>query len=130
MIVLAGNDPAMVYGSILPWPSSPSPVAPAAKEGCLVVLEGGVPVLFASKRLKELITFTADETTLDEAARTLIRSVEDTLRRGPTSRMREKHIVERLDGESIYGTPLEKTLATLGLIRDTHGMRLYVQPFL
>lgn len=130
MIVLAGNDPAMIYGSILPWPSSPSPVAPAAKEGCLVVLEGGIPVLFASKRLKELITFTADEATLDEAACTLIRSVEDTLRRGPASRMREKHIVERLDGESIYGTPLEKALATLGLIRDTHGMRLYVQPFL
>lgn len=128
MLVLNATDPAMLYGSILPWPQPEADLIPANRSGCLVVMDEGAPVLFATKRLQHLITFTQCEGTLTSAVKALVCFVEEALK---AKRMdaKEKLIVQKLNGQDIYGTPMQDILAAEGFIRDTHGMRLYRSPF-
>lgn len=127
-IVLSATDPAMLYGSILPWPEPEAALIPANRSGCLVVLEGGAPLLFATKRLQHLIAFTSDEGRLETALRALVAHVQDP---AFIKRMdaKEKLIVQKANGEDVYGTQMQEALSNLGFARDTHGMRLFLHPF-
>lgn len=128
MLVLSALDPAMLYGPVLPWPEPEAQHVPANRTGCIVVLDEGAPVLFATKRLQHLITFTQCENALAAAIKALAGFVEEALK---AKRMdaKEKLIVQKLNGQDIYGTYLQDILAAEGFIRDTHGMRLYRSPF-
>lgn len=128
MLVLSAMDPAMLYGSVLPWPEPESQHVPANRSGCITVIHGGAPVLFATKRLQHLITFTKCEDTVASAVKMLVGFVEEALK---AKRMdaKEKLIVQKVNGQDIYGTHMQDVLAAEGFIRDTHGMRLYRSPF-
>ncbi|MCI9130246.1 MAG: DEAD/DEAH box helicase [Eggerthellaceae bacterium] len=127
MVVLEAEDPAMLYGDVLPWPDTAATTLPTQRIGCTVVLASGSPVIFATKRLRELITFTDDASVLEEALSALMSHMS-----GPKfakAGRNEKLIVEKVDGQDIFNTPVEGILKRIGLIRDTHGMRLLTQPF-
>lgn len=117
MVVLPVADPAVLYGPVLPWPTPDGGALPAAKDGCVVVLRDGESVLFATKRLKELFTFGMAEDVLEEAIAALVAHLE-------RANTKERCIVQRANGEDLYGMPLQEALARAGFVRDTHGMRL------
>lgn len=128
LTVLAGTDPAMLYGSVLPWPEAPEAV-PSNRTGCLVVLKDGAPLLFVTKHLQHLITFTAPEADQEEAVAALVQHLKNPPIALKSASAKERLIVQKVNGRDVYGTKMQDILSAQGFIRDTHGMRLYLQPF-
>lgn len=56
-VVLAATDPAQPYGAALPWPQTSG--RPMRSAGALVVLRGGIPVVWFDPRGHHLVTFPA-----------------------------------------------------------------------
>ncbi len=56
-VVLAATDPAQPYGAALSWPDSSG--RPSRSAGALVVLRGGVPLVWFDPRSHHLVTFPA-----------------------------------------------------------------------
>ncbi len=56
-VVLSASDPAQPYGGTLPWPESPG--RPARIGAALVVMRGGVPLVWHDRRSHHLVTFAA-----------------------------------------------------------------------
>ncbi len=123
--VLPVEDPALLYGDILPWPVGGKP---QKRPGSLVVLRGGAPVLFAAPRCKSLILFSTDEPTLVAAVQELCACETARLRReGLLSRA--KFLVETVNGESALDGEAAALLAKAGFVRQPDGMRFYPQLF-
>ncbi len=132
-LVLAADDPAQLYGAVLPWPSvsggEGSEARAARRNGALVVFEQGEPVLWAAPRLKALLSFTASEDAIERALEALVNATLTSLRRAGTAGARTRILIETLDGAPILATPFADRLRSLGLVRDTKGLRLYISPF-
>jgi ATP-dependent Lhr-like helicase len=72
-LVLAAADPANPFGAALPWPDrgADEKHRPARRAGALVVLVDGAPVLYAERGGRTLISFSADQDELGQAAEAL-----------------------------------------------------------
>jgi ATP-dependent Lhr-like helicase len=57
VIALSATDPAQPYGATLAWPESPG--RPARIGAALVVMRGGVPLVWHDRRSHHLVTFAA-----------------------------------------------------------------------
>jgi ATP-dependent Lhr-like helicase len=120
-LVLAATDPANAYGAALPWPERAEPGErpghrPGRKAGALVVLTGGVLVLYVERGGRSLLTFTEDENLLAPAAAALAESV----RAGALGRL----TVERADGGAVADSPLGHALSAAGFHATPRGLRL------
>ena len=102
---------------------------PARREGALVVIAGGSPVLWAAPRLKSLLAFSADEKLLEAAVAALVASVRAALKREGASAARRKIVVEHFNGRDVLATPAASWLQSAGLVRLPDGFRLYASPF-
>ena len=143
LVVLPADDPACLLGAGIPWPevaweaAGPAPAVEAAlvtakpsrRDGALVVLADGAPVLWAAPRLKSLLAFTTDEAVLAEATAALVASVQVTLKREGSAAMRRKIIVTYFNGRDVLDTPAASWLQRAGLVRLPDGLRLYASPF-
>ena len=107
----------------------PAAARPSRREGALVVLSGGVPLLWAAPRLKALVSFTTDEPLLAEAAAALVVFTRAQLKREGSVGARRKIVVETLNGAPVLDTPLAVALQAAGLARLPNGLRLYADPF-
>jgi ATP-dependent Lhr-like helicase len=118
--VLAAADPANAFGSALPWPARPGEVPgahrPGRKAGALVVLSGGILVLYVERGGKTLLSWASDPEILVPAAAGLAEAV----RGGALGRL----TVERADGTGVYDTPLAQALADAGFRPTPRGLRL------
>ncbi|WP_277926937.1 DEAD/DEAH box helicase [Adlercreutzia faecimuris] len=138
--VLAADDPACLLGAAVPWPDpaalrgpatpdAPAFPRPSRREGALVALAAGEPVLWAAPRLKSLIAFTDDAGLLAAAARALVGAMRARLGREGPAAARRKVVVEAVNGEPVLDTPLAAALQDAGLVRLPEGLRLYADPF-
>lgn len=126
-VVMDARDPAQLYGTVLPWPESNDAMKlPTQKDGCLVVLFQGAPVLFATKHIKELFLFTEETAPITEAASALIQYLAHSSRRAASGK--DRLILEKVNGTDIFSSPYAIIFKELGFIQDTHGLRLLVQP--
>lgn len=107
----------------------PAAARPSRREGALVVLSGGVPLLWAAPRLKALVSFTPDEPLLAEAAAALVVFTRAQLKREGSAGARRKIVVETLNGAPVLDTSLAVALQAAGLARLPNGLRLYADPF-
>ncbi|WP_066905478.1 ATP-dependent helicase [Millisia brevis] len=114
-LVLAATDPANPYGAALPWPEREGH-RPGRKAGALVVLVGGEPVLFVERGGKSMLTFTTDPARMAAAAEALVAAVHGG--RAPGL------LIERADGESVFGSPPAEILTAAGFVASPRGMRL------
>ncbi|HKG37755.1 MAG TPA: DEAD/DEAH box helicase [Conexibacter sp.] len=124
-LVLAATDPAQPYGAALPWPKRDGePVGagdtarpagartatgrrPSRTPGALVVLAGSEPVLYlerGGRALQSLVE--ADDPRVGPA----LQALADHARAGRIRRI----ALEKVDGESVMGTPWEAALAEVG----------------
>jgi ATP-dependent helicase Lhr and Lhr-like helicase len=126
-LALAACDPANPYGAALPWPDRPveagaavdgsgSGHRPGRKAGALVVLADGALVLYVERGGRTLLTFSADEETLQPAVDALALAV----REGALGKL----TVERADGEQVFGSALGRTLQAAGFHATPRGLRL------
>ena len=143
LVALPADDPACLFGAGIPWPdvawdavgeapavdSALVAARPARREGALVVIADGSPVLWAAPRLKSLLAFSADEKLLEAAVAALVASVRAALKREGASAARRKIVVEHFNGRDVLATPAASWLQSAGLVRLPDGFRLYASPF-
>ena len=143
LVALPADDPACLFGAGIPWPdvawdaAGEAPAAdsalvaarPSRREGALVVVADGAPVLWAAPRLKSLLAFSADEKLLEAAVAALVASVRAALKREGASAARRKIVVEHFNGRDVLATPAASWLQGAGLVRLPDGFRLYASPF-
>lgn len=143
LVALPADDPACLFGAGIPWPevawdaAGEAPAAdsalvaarPSRREGALVVVADGSPVLWAAPRLKSLLAFSADEKLLEAAVAALVASVRAALKREGASAARRKIVVEHFNGRDVLATPAASWLQGAGLVRLPDGFRLYASPF-
>lgn len=143
LVALPADDPACLFGVGIPWPevaweavgeapavdSALVAARPARREGALVVVADGAPVLWAAPRLKSLLAFSADEKLLEAAVAALVASVRAALKREGASAARRKIVVEHFNGRDVLATPAASWLQSAGLVRLPDGFRLYASPF-
>lgn len=48
-VALSANDPANVWGNLLPWPAHPATLVPTRRAGALVVVSGGKLLLYLAQ---------------------------------------------------------------------------------
>ena len=125
LAVLPAEDPAFLYGAVLPWPDG---AAVQKRPGALAVLKEGALAAFASAHLKSLALFTASE----PAALAAIEALRDCevarLRREGTL-AKAKLVVEAVNGESALEEGNAALLQQAGFVRYPDGMRYYPQLF-
>ncbi|WP_276916455.1 DNA glycosylase AlkZ-like family protein [Parvibacter caecicola] len=125
LTVLPAEDPALLFGSALPWPDG---LKPQKRPGSLVVLKGGAPVLFAAPRLRAITLFSEDEAVAAEAIGQLCAFEVARLRR-EGSLAKAKLVVETVNGQSALEPGPSQLLAKAGFVRHPDGMRYYPQLF-
>ena len=143
LVALPADDPACLFGAGIPWPdvawdaagqapavdSALMAARPSRREGALVVVADGAPVLWAAPRLKSLLAFSADEKLLEAAVAALVASVRAALKREGAPAARRKIVVEHFNGRDVLATPAASWLQSAGLVRLPDGFRLYASPF-
>ena len=143
LVALPADDPACLFGAGIPWPdvawntagqapavdSALVAARPSRREGALVVVADGAPVLWAEPRLKSLLAFSADEKLLEAAVAVLVASVRAALKREGAPAARRKIVVEHFNGRDVLATPAASWLQGAGLVRLPDGFRLYASPF-
>ncbi len=118
-VVLGAADPAQPYGAAVAWPRRDSATrSPSRVFGAQVVLVDGAPVLYLERGGRSLLTFPADDRpgALERALAALAAWV--------TADRRRRVSVQRVDGEQVFGSPLEPHLADAGFLADLRGMVL------
>ena len=90
---------------------------PGRKAGALVVLVDGHLAAYLERGGKTVLTFSDDQAVLEAAAIELAAVVRARLR---------SLRVERVDGESVFGTPFAGALATAGFVATPQGLRLRI----
>ncbi|MGB4835883.1 MAG: DEAD/DEAH box helicase, partial [Nostocoides sp.] len=119
-LVLAATDPANPYGAALPWPQRPEAGGhqPGRKAGALVLLVDGALVAYVERGGKTLLSWPADEPSIQAATDALALAV----RGGALGRL----TVEKADGTSVLaaGHPIAEALARSGFTLTPKGLRL------
>ncbi len=125
-LVLAATDPANPYGATLPWPKradDQSGRRPSRVPGAYVVMLDAEPVLYVERGGKGLLPLRepldADGTPADWLPAALEALVE-YVRRGRVKRLG----IERFDGSSIIGSPVEPLLVEAGFARGPRRLTL------
>ncbi|MDX2026500.1 MAG: ATP-dependent helicase, partial [Microcella sp.] len=123
-IVLAATDPANPFGAALSWPASQPDAAagstahrPGRKAGALVALVDGHLALYLERGGKSVLTFTDEPAVLEAAAVELAAVVRARLR---------SLRVERVNGASVFGTPLAEALQAAGFVATPQGLRIRI----
>jgi ATP-dependent helicase Lhr and Lhr-like helicase len=106
-VVLSAADPANPFGSVVDWPAAAR--RPTRIAGAWVVLVGGSAVLYVERGGRGLVVF--DSALVEPAVGALAAAV----RGGRIRRLAP----ERVDGEPLAGTPIERTLLAHGFLQ-TH----------
>ncbi|HWI22448.1 MAG TPA: DEAD/DEAH box helicase [Baekduia sp.] len=123
-VVLAATDPAQPYGAALKWPERESvdgarhpAKTPARAAGAYVVLAGAEPAFYVErggKSLQPLIDI--DDPRVLPALRALAAFI--------TGDRKRKLAIERVDGESVIGSPWERLLIDVGFSQGPRKVTL------
>jgi ATP-dependent Lhr-like helicase len=116
-LVIGAADPAQPYGAAAPWPKREGSRSPSRAFGAQVVLVDGAPALYLERGGRSLLTFEDLEPgRLEVAVRALAQWI--------LADRRRRAGIERVDGEPVFGSPLEPLLAAAGFRTDLRGMVL------
>lgn len=116
-ITLAATDPANPYGAALAWPRRDGVShRPGRKAGGLVVLVDGSLVLYLERGGRTVLAFDDDPELLRTAASDLVVTAR--------ARRLETLTVEKINGETIYGTDFAMALQEAGFVATPRGFTL------
>jgi ATP-dependent Lhr-like helicase len=112
-VTLAATDPANPYGAALGWPKLDVSHRPGRKAGGLVVLVDGSLVLYLERGGRTVLSFSDDGDVLRAAAADLAATAR--------ARRLDTLTVEKINGESVYGTELALALQEAGFVATPRG---------
>ncbi|HEY8120480.1 MAG TPA: DEAD/DEAH box helicase [Myxococcota bacterium] len=119
LIVLAACDPAVPFGTLLPWPTPTSPLArPRRSAGARVALADGRLVAFIERGARKLWTFRAVDGA--PAPELIARALRALFADRSVSQLR----LEEIDGESAPESALAVALVRAGFRRGYRGLEL------
>jgi ATP-dependent Lhr-like helicase len=108
-VVLAAQDPANLYGAVLPWPRREGQARrPARVQGAYVVLLGGQALLYVESGGRGLVSLAGHP---EEWLPRALDALADFVRSGGPLR---RVAVERFDGEPVMGSAVEPLLVERG----------------
>ncbi|QGU02577.1 putative ATP-dependent helicase Lhr [Corynebacterium kalinowskii] len=121
--VLAATDPANPYGAALPWPDTE--LRPTRAAGALVVLVDGLLLAHLGRGGRTLNLFFDElpdgvgEST-EQLATRVVQALGAVISHGRMSRI----VVEKINGESVFDTPMLGALKTAGASITPKGLRI------
>jgi ATP-dependent Lhr-like helicase len=116
-LVLGAADPAQPFGAAVPWPRRDTKRGPSRTFGAQVVLRDGGPVLYLERGGKSLLTLREPD---PEWCQSAVTALANWVKDGRARRV----TIERVDGASVFGSPLEPFLLTAGFFSGLRGMEL------
>lgn len=147
ILVLPVEDPALLFGCGLSWPSPSEDawrddggvvfeeedkgtlrVSLAKRPGSIVALRDGVPMVFASLRLKTLVVFSGSRQDVLEAVKALC-GFEVGRLKSEGNITKAKLLVETINGQGSLEPGPSQLLTEAGFVRHPDGMRYYPQLF-
>lgn len=128
-IVLDIDDPAQLFGTVLPWPIPAGISKPKRREGSLVVIVDGEAVILAAPKLKALTVFTSDIGLIDDAVEALHAHIKKATRSKSGGSKKGKHLIETINEQPALTSDMAPVFLERGFVRDPRGLRLYIDPF-
>jgi ATP-dependent Lhr-like helicase len=114
--LLASTDPANPYGAALAWPEGQSGAGgPGRKAGASVVLVDGKLTLFIERGGRSMLAFSDDPEELFLAVEAMTIAVKDG--------MLERLSLEKVNGRSVFDTPILQVLVNAGFTESPRGLR-------
>jgi ATP-dependent helicase Lhr and Lhr-like helicase len=115
--VIGAADPAQPHGAAVPWPRREGARAPSRVFGAQVVLVDGSAALYVERGGRSLLTLRPAE---DEWLAPAVAALADWVRLDRSRRLS----LERVDGEPVFGSPVEATLREAGFQEGLRGLTL------
>jgi ATP-dependent Lhr-like helicase len=116
-LVIGAADPAQPYGASVPWPARTDARGPSRTFGAQVVLVDGEVVAYLERGGKRLLVLSTFE---DPRVAVALQRLADWIRAVRT----RKVAIERVNGESVFGTPIQATLIGVGFTTGLRALEL------
>ena len=117
VVVLGAADPAQPFGAAVPWPKRGLARGPSRTFGAQIVLLDGAPVLYLERGGKSLLTFCDPDPSWCQVA---VAALAEWVSTGRGRRI----TIERVDGASVFGSPMEPFLLAAGFFSGLRGIEL------
>lgn len=121
-VALPVLDPANPFGTILPWPPHSSGLRPTRRNGAIVGICDGAPVLYLTPGRRQLLTF------IDPGDPAAADSLAATLSAFAAALRRDRQVgftLETVDGQPAGRSPLLQALREIGFSRVPKGLSWY-----
>lgn len=114
-VALSANDPANVWGNLLPWPAHPATLIPTRRAGALVVVSGGKLLLYLAQGGKKMLVWQEKEELL---APEVFHALTTALRREP----RLRFTLTEVNDLPVRQTPMFTLLREAGFSSSPQGL--------
>lgn len=114
-MALSANDPANVWGNLLPWPAHPATLIPTRRAGALVVVSGGKLLLYLAQGGKKMLVWQEKEELL---APEVFHALTTALRREP----RLRFTLTEVNDLPVRQTPMFTLLREAGFSSSPQGL--------
>ncbi|EOM4248840.1 ATP-dependent helicase [Escherichia coli] len=114
-VALSANDPANVWGNLLPWPAHPATLVPTRRAGALVVVSGGKLLLYLAQGGKKMLVWQEKEELL---APEVFHALTTALRREP----RLRFTLTEVNDLPVWQTPMFTLLREAGFSSSPQGL--------
>ncbi|RIE97015.1 ATP-dependent helicase [Shigella dysenteriae] len=114
-VALSANDPANVWGNLLPWPAHPATLVPTRRAGALVVVSSGKLLLYLAQGGKKMLVWQEKEELL---APEVFHALTTALRREP----RLRFTLTEVNDLPVRQTPMFTLLHEAGFSSSPQGL--------
>ncbi|ENB4451826.1 ATP-dependent helicase [Escherichia albertii] len=114
-VALSANDPANVWGNLLPWPAHPATLVPTRRAGALVVIYGGKLVLYLAQGGKKMLVWQEKDELLPPD---VFQALATALRREP----RLRFTLTEVNDQPVRQTPIFTLLRGAGFSSSPQGL--------
>lgn len=114
-VALSANDPANVWGNLLPWPAHPATLVPTRRAGALVVVSGGKLLLYLAQGGKKMLVWQEKDELL---APEIFQALTTALRREP----RLRFTLTEVNDLPVRQTPMFTLLREAGFSSSPQGL--------
>ncbi|RSB18755.1 ATP-dependent helicase [Citrobacter farmeri] len=114
-VALSANDPANPWGTLLPWPTHPSSLAPARRNGAFVVISAGQLRLYLAQGGKKMMVWSENE---EMPSPEIFSGLASALRREP----RLRFTLTEVNDKPVRQTTLFTLLREVGFSSSPQGL--------
>lgn len=114
-VALSANDPANPWGTLLPWPTHPSSLAPARRNGAFVVISAGQLRLYLAQGGKKMMVWSENE---EMPSPEIFSALASALRREP----RLRFTLTEVNDKPVRQTTLFTLLREVGFSSSPQGL--------